>query len=153
VGKLYATAPPSEAIVVEVTGEQFTWNIRYPGRDGIFGRNDPYLIKDDNPLGLDNRDPAASDDIVEPALLRLPVNKPVRVLLRSKDTLHSFFLPHFRIKQDLVPGMTIEVWFVPTQPGEYEIACAELCGLGHYTMRGLVRVLPQEQFDQWLNEQ
>lgn len=152
-GKFYASAAPADAISVEVMAEQFVWNIRYAGKDGIFGRTDPKLIRDGNPLGLDPQDPATKDDIVLLSELQLPVNKPVRIFLRSKDTLHSFFLPHFRVKQDAVPGMTIEIWFIPTQVGEYEIACAELCGLGHYQMRGVLRVLPQGQFEQWLKEQ
>jgi cytochrome c oxidase subunit 2 len=151
-GKFYGRPAPPEAMAVEVTGEQFAWNVRYPGRDGLFGRTDPKLITDENPLGLDNHDPAAKDDIVQLGVLHVPVNKPVRLRLRAKDTLHSFFLPHFRVKQDAVPGMTIEIWFVPTQIGEYEIACAELCGFFHYSMRGLLRVLPPEKFEQWLRE-
>lgn len=151
-GKFYGSPAPPEALVVEVTGEQFAWNIRYPGKDGIFGRTDPQLITDDNPLGLDNHDPAAKDDIVQLGVLYLPVNRPVRIRLRSKDTLHSFFLPNFRVKQDAVPGMTIEIWFVPTQVGQYEIACAELCGFGHFQMRGVLQVLPPEKFEQRLRE-
>lgn len=152
-GKLYGRAAPADAFTVEVTGEQFAWNVRYPGPDGRFGRTDPTLIADDNPLGVDPRDPAARDDIVHLGVVHVPVNRPVRVRLRSKDTLHSFFIPHFRLKQDAVPGMTIEVWFVPTQVGEYEIACAELCGFGHFQMRGLLRVLAPEQFSQWMARQ
>ncbi|HXF05140.1 MAG TPA: cytochrome c oxidase subunit II transmembrane domain-containing protein [Blastocatellia bacterium] len=152
-GKLYGRAAPPDAFTVEVTGEQFAWNVRYPGPDGRFGRTDPSLIADDNPLGIDRRDPAARDDIVHLGVVHVPVNRPVRVRLRSKDTLHSFFIPHFRLKQDAVPGMTIEVWFVPTQVGEYEIACAELCGFGHFQMRGLLRVLSPEQFSEWMARQ
>lgn len=152
-GKIYASAAPPDAVAVEITGEQFVWTFRYPGPDGRYGRTDPKLIRDSNPLGMDAQDPAATDDIVETGELRVPVNRPVRVRLRSKDTLHSLFLPHFRIKQDAIPGMTVEIWFVPTREGEYEIACAELCGLGHYHMRGVLRVLPQDQFDEWLRSQ
>ncbi len=152
-GKFYGSPPPLEAIAIEVTGEQFAWNVRYPGKDGIFGRTDAKLITDENPLGLDNHDPAAKDDIVQLGVLYAPVNKPVRIRLRSKDTLHSFFLPHLRVKQDVVPGMTIEIWFVPTQLGEYELACAELCGFFHFQMRGVFRVITPEQFEQWLKEQ
>jgi cytochrome c oxidase subunit 2 len=148
-GKLYGRPAPPDAFTVEVTGEQFAWNVRYPGRDGRFGRTDPQLIADDNPLGVDRRDPAATDDIVHLGVIHVPVNRPVRIRLRSKDTLHSFFIPHFRLKQDAVPGMTIELWFVPTRVGEYEIACAELCGFGHFQMRGVLRVLSPEQFAAW----
>lgn len=151
--KLYAAAPPAEAIPVEVTAEQFAWNIRYPGQDGVFGRTDPRLMSLDNPLGLDEKDPAAQDDVVVLNELYLPVNRPVRIRLRSKDTLHSFFVPSLRVKQDAVPGMTIQIWFVPTEVGTYEIACAELCGFGHFQMRGLLRVLPPEEFEQQLKEE
>ena len=151
-GKLYAAPIPTEAIAVEVTGEQFAWNIRYPGPDGRFARTDPKLIADNNPLGVDREDPAARDDRVEPAVLRLPVNRPVHIRLRSKDTIHGLFLPQFRIKQDAVPGMTIDVLFTPTRLGEFEIACAELCGLGHYQMRGLLQVMTAEDFEKWLRE-
>lgn len=151
--KFYAAEPPREAVLVEVTAEQFAWNIRYPGPDGVLGQTDPRLISLDNPLGLDKTSLAARDDIVVLNELNVPVNRPVRIRLRSKDTLHSFFLPHQRVKQDAVPGMTIEIWFVPTQVGTYEIACAELCGFGHFQMRGLLRVLPPEEFEKWLKEE
>ncbi len=151
-GQLYAEGPPSDAVVVEITGEQFTWNIRYPGEDGQFGRTDPQLISAENALGLDPGDPAAADDIEELALMYLPVNRPVRVRLRSKDVLHSFYLPNHRIKQDAVPGMTIELWFIPDREGEFEIACAELCGLGHYQMPGTLYVVSEEEFLAWLRE-
>lgn len=150
--KLYATSPPTDAVTVEVTGEQFVWTVRYPGKDATFGRTDPKLITDSNPLGIDGQDAAARDDRVEPGVLRLPVGRPVHIRLRSKDTIHSLFLPHFRIKQDAVPGMTIDVAFTPTRVGEFEIACAQLCGLGHYQMRGLLRVMPDEDFEKWLRE-
>lgn len=152
-GKFYASAAPPEAVTVEVTAEQFAWNVRYPGQDGIFGRTDPKLITLDEPLGLDKTDPAVRDDVVWLNQIWAPVNVPVRIRLRSKDTIHSFFLPHFRVKQDAVPGMTIDIWFVPTAVGTYEIACAELCGFGHSEMRGLFHVLPREEFQKWLSEQ
>ena len=150
--KFYAAGAPADAVLVEVTGEQFGWNIRYPGNDGKLGRTDPRLITLDNVLGLDLKDPAARDDIITLGTLRVPLNRPVRIRLRSKDTLHSFFLPHLRVKQDAVPGMTIDIWFVPTEVGTYEIACAELCGFGHYGMRGLLRVMPPEEFEGWKQE-
>ncbi len=151
--KFYAAAAPTDAIPVEVTAEQFAWNVRYPGEDGKLGRTDPQLISLDNPLGLDKNDPAARDDMVLLNDLRLPVNRPARIRLRSKDTLHSFFLPNLRVKQDAVPGMTIEIWFVPTAVGTYEIACAELCGFGHFTMRGLLQVMRPEDFEKWRKEE
>jgi cytochrome c oxidase subunit 2 len=151
-GQLYTQDPPEDAVVVEVTGEQFTWNVRYPGRDGQFGRTDPALITTDNALGIDRADPAAADDVLDLALIHVPVNRPVKVRLRSKDVLHSFFLPNHRIKQDAVPGMTIEMWFVPNREGEFELACTELCGFGHYQMRGFLRVVSDQEFQRYLAE-
>jgi cytochrome c oxidase subunit 2 len=149
--KLYAAAPQN-AVTVELTAEQFAWNVRYPGRDGRFGRTEASLLSLDNPVGVDHNDPAAHDDVLLIGEVHLPVNRPARIRLRSKDVLHSFFLPIQRVKQDVVPGMTIEAWFVPTQTGDFEIACAELCGFGHYQMRGLVRVESDEEFARWLAE-
>ena len=151
-GQLYSEGPPEDAVVIEVTGEQFTWNVRYPGEDGEFGRTDPHRIGVENPLGVDSNDPAAADDIHELAVFYVPVNRPVHIRLRSKDVLHSFYLPHHRIKQDAVPGMTIGIWFVPTVEGEFELACAELCGFGHYQMRGTLHVVSEQEFEQWLSE-
>jgi cytochrome c oxidase subunit 2 len=147
------SAPPADAFVVEVVGAQFQWDMHYPGADGVFGRVKPELISVDNLLGLDKSDPAAADDIIRTNQLVLPVNRPALIRLRSKDMQHSFFLPNFRVKQDLLPGMTTEAWFVPTKVGEYEIACAELCGLGHYRMRGLLQVMEPADVDRWLAEQ
>ena len=148
----FYNAAPSDAVTVEITAEQFAWNIRYAGKDGVFGRTSPNLLSLDNPLGLDAGDPASHDDVLMIGLLYVPVNRPVQIRLRSKDVLHSFFLPFQRVKQDVVPGMTIPVWFVPTQEGDYEIACAELCGFGHYQMRGLLRVVSEEEFERQLAE-
>ncbi len=147
---------PNDAFVVEITGEQFAWSIRYPGKDGKLGRSDVRLISDDNPLGLDKNDPASKDDIVFPAgqgELHLPLNRPVLFLIRSKDTLHSFCIPFARVKMDAVPGMTTRLWFTPTKPGRYEFTCAELCGLGHYRMRGDLIVEPMEKLQEWLSQQ
>src|SRR5262249_9441207 len=131
---IYFSNIPTDATIVQVTGEQFSWTFHYAGPDGKFGRSDTKLITSTNAIGLDRTDPDAKDDVMMP-IMHAPVNKPVRVQLRSKDVIHSFFLPNFRVKQDAVPGMGIEVWFTPTVAGEYEIACAELCGLGHYRMK------------------
>jgi cytochrome c oxidase subunit 2 len=150
--KFYGSAPPADAVTLEVVAEQFAWNVRYPGPDGSFGRIDPALIAQDNPIGLDRRDAAAADDVLELGLIYLPVGRPARVRLRSKDVLHSFYLPSQRVKQDTVPGMVIEVWFRPTKEGEFELACAELCGFGHYTMRGVLHVVSAEAFEEWLRE-
>lgn len=150
----FAARPPTDAVFVEVTGQQFAWNVRYPGNDGVFGRTDPRLIDDtSNPLGIDRNDPAGADDVTLQNEISVQVNRPVRVRLRSKDMIHSFFLPHLRVKQDAVPGMTPEVIFVPTREGTFEIACTELCGLGHYRMQGLFHVLSEEGFRQWLQQQ
>jgi cytochrome c oxidase subunit 2 len=156
--------PESESLVVQVTGEQFAWNVHYPGPDGRFGRTDIALLDlQSNPLGLDRTDPAAMDDATTVNQLYLPVNRPVVVRLRSKDVIHSFGVPELRVKQDAVPGLTIPIWFIPTvttadmrtQLGDpdfqYEIACAQLCGLGHARMRGFVTVQSAEEFQQWLD--
>ena len=142
----YHGPSPSDAVVVDIVAEQFAWNIRYPGQDGVFGRTSPNLISLSNPIGLDPGDTAAQDDIQSVGLMFLPVNRAARIRLHSKDVLHSFYLPFHRVKQDVVPGMSIGVWFVPTQTGDYEIACTELCGLGHYQMRGMLRVLSEEDY-------
>jgi cytochrome c oxidase subunit II len=157
--------PESEALVVQVTGEQFAWNVHYPGPDGKFGRTDINLLDaQENPLGVDRSDPAAKDDVTTLNQLNLPVNKPIIVKLRSKDVIHSFGVPEFRVKQDAIPGFTIPIWFVPnvttaemrTRTGnpefQYEIACAQLCGLGHYRMRGFVTVQNAEDFQKWMDE-
>jgi cytochrome c oxidase subunit 2 len=147
--QLHFTEAPADAMVVEVTGQQFQWNFRYPGPDGVFGRTAPEFVNDSeqNYVGLDLKDPAGEDDITTANVMVVPVNKPVKVILHSKDVTHSFFLPGMRIKQDAVPGLTISIHFTPTTIGEYEIPCAELCGLGHYRMRGLLRVVMPENFD------
>ena len=155
----------SEALVVEVTGEQFAWNIHYAGPDGVFGRSDIKLLDlQSNPLGIDRSDPAAKDDVTTVNQMYLPVNRPVVVRLRSKEVIHSFGVPEFRVKQDAVPGLTIPIWFIPTVTTEemrtktgnrefqYEIACAQLCGLGHYRMRGFVTVQTADEFQKWMTD-
>jgi cytochrome c oxidase subunit 2 len=157
--------PANEALVVQVTAEQFAWNIHYPGPDRVFGRTDIKLLDlQSNPLGLDRSDPAAKDDVTTLNQLYLPANQPIIVRLRSKDVIHSFGVPEFRVKQDAIPGLTIPIWFVPTvttaemrtRTGnpefQYEIACAQLCGLGHYRMRGFVTVQSTEDFKKWMDQ-
>lgn len=146
--------PSPGALQVEVTGKQFVWNFRYPGPDGQFGRTDPALVNDaaGNPLGLDLKDPAAQDDIVTP-IMGVPANREVEVILRTLDVTHSFFVRELRFKQDTVPGMVIRLHFTANQPGEYEVTCTELCGLGHYRMRTTLRVVPEGEFPAWLQEQ
>lgn len=145
------TDPPLE---VEVVGKQFEWLVRYPGKDGRFGKTRINLVHETrNPFGLVEADPDAQDDVVLRGVLRLPVGRTVLVRLRSHDVQHSFTVPAFRIKQDLVPGLTTQARFKPTVEGEYDLACAELCGLGHYQMKGTVLVLSPEAFTEWLGKQ
>ena len=156
---------PDEATVVRVVAEQFAWNIHYPGRDRMFGRTDVSLISSDNPLGLDRRDPAAKDDITAINQLTVPVNHPVLIHLTSKDVIHSFTLYELRVKQDAIPGTDSPVWFIPTvttadmrtrvgKPDfEFEIACSQLCGLGHYRMRGFLNVTTDAEYQAFLAEE
>jgi cytochrome c oxidase subunit 2 len=133
----------ADAVTVDVTAQQFLWNVRYPGADGQFGKVNPHLIDDaSNAIGLDPADPASADDLLLVNRIIAEVNRPLHVRLHSKDMIHSFFLPHLRVKQDVIPGMTPEITFVPTREGTYELACAELCGLAHYRMQGLLVVVP-----------
>ena len=144
--------PPSDALVVEAVGEQFGWRYRYPGPDGAFGRTDPRLVSSSNPLGIDPSDPAALDDVVSQEL-HLVAGRPVELVIRAKDVLHSFFVPAMRFKQDAVPGRVIRRWFTPTETGRFPVACAELCGVGHYVMASSVVVETQEQFALWMQGQ
>jgi cytochrome c oxidase subunit II len=143
----------SEAVVVRVVGEQFAWNIQYPGADGKFGRTDIKLVSADNPLGLDRNDQDAKDDITTINQLNLPIDRPVLVHLMSKDVIHSFGLYEMRVKQDAVPGLSIPVWFIPNRVGEYEIACSQLCGLGHFRMRGFVTIQSADDYSTWMADQ
>jgi cytochrome c oxidase subunit 2 len=144
---------PAGSVPVEVTGMQFAWYFRYPGADGKFGATNPKLIDpssgNEAAIGLDTTDPAAKDDVVT-GTMYLPVNREVDLRLRAVDVIHSFFVPSMRFKQDAVPGLEIHMHFTPTEVGDYEIACAELCGLGHYKMHGMLKVVSQEDFDKWL---
>jgi cytochrome c oxidase subunit II len=143
----------NEAVVIRVVAEQFAWNIHYPGPDGKFGKTEAAKVAADNPVGLDRADPAAKDDIVTINQMSIPVDKPILVHLSSKDVIHSFGLFEMRVKQDAIPGMSIPVWFIPNRVGDYEIACSQLCGLGHYRMRGFVSVKTQADFDAFLAEE
>jgi cytochrome c oxidase subunit II len=155
----------SEATVVHVIGEQFAWNVHYPGPDGKFGRTRPELVSADNPIGLDRTDPAAKDDVTTINQLNLPVNRPVLIRLSSKDVIHSFGLYEMRVKQDAIPGMSIPVWFIPTvttaemrqrfgkSDWDYEIACSQLCGLGHFRMRGFVTIQSDADYRAWMDDQ
>jgi cytochrome c oxidase subunit 2 len=143
----------NEAVVVRVVAEQFAWNIHYPGPDGKFGRTDIKLISADNPLGLDRSDPNAKDDITTINQLNLPIDRPVLIHLSSKDVIHSFGLYEMRVKQDAIPGMSIPVWFIPNRAGEYEIACSQLCGLGHFRMRGFITIQTAADYQKWFDAQ
>ena len=147
--------PQPGAVPVEVTGMQFAWYFRYPGPDGKFGATRPELedasLGGAGALGLDSNDPASKDDVIT-GVMEVPVNREIEVILRSHDVIHSFFVPAMRFKQDAVPGLAIHMHFTPIQTGEFELACAELCGLGHYKMHGIVKVVSQEEFDKWLAE-
>ncbi len=151
--RVRALPSESEAVVVRVVGEQFAWNVHYPGPDGRFGRTDIRLLTADNPLGLDRTDPSAKDDITTINQLNLPVDRPVLVHLSSKDVIHSFALFEMRVKQDAIPGMQIPVWFIPNRVGDYEITCSQLCGLGHYRMRGFVTVQSAADYQKWYDDQ
>ena len=149
--RVHFMGAPEGAIPIEVTGQQFVWNMRYAGPDGKFGALDIRQIDDSagNPLGVDSKDPAGKDDIVAPTMA-VPVNRPVELILRSKDVTHSFFVPELRLKQDTVPGMIIRIHFTAERVGKYEIACAELCGLGHYKMRSFLEVMEPADYEKWL---
>ena len=145
--------PEEEATVVNVIGKQFEWISHYPGADGRFGRRDISLITPTNNIGLDRSDPAGADDIVSINQLNLPLNKPVIVYLSSQDVIHSFGIAEMRVKQDAVPGLQIPVWWVPNVLGQFEVNCSQLCGLGHYRMRGFVTIMEQDEYDAWLAEE
>ena len=145
--------PEEEATVVNVIGKQFEWISHYPGEDGRWGRRDISLITPTNTIGLDRSDPNGADDIVSINQLNLPVNKPVIVNLTSQDVIHSFGIAEMRVKQDAVPGLQIPVWWVPNQVGNWEVNCSQLCGLGHYRMRGFVTIMEQDEYDAWLEEE
>ncbi len=143
----------ADALVVRVTAEQFAWTVHYAGKDGKFGQLKIELIDGTNPVGLDRQDPNGKDDILSPNTLNIPVNKPIIAKLTSKDVIHNFFLPVMRVKQDIIPGMTVPVWFQATQTGKFEIGCAQLCGVGHTQMRGFFNVMSQEEFETWYQEE
>lgn len=145
---------PKDAAIVEAVGQQWNWSFRFPGADGVLGATDAGLITLDNPFGMDPKDSDGQDDVlIGGPELHLPIGRPVKVLLRSKDVLHNFTVAQFRVKMDLVPGMITYMWLTPTKTGEYEILCEELCGLAHYTMRGRVVVDEENVFQAWLARQ
>jgi cytochrome c oxidase subunit 2 len=141
-----------DAILVHAIGQQFNWNFHLPGPDGQFGRRDVALVSNSNPLGLDSNDPAAKDDIVTLGELHVPVDRPVIIELSSKDVIHNFALPHMRMAQDAIPGQIIPMWFKPIKTGSYEVICGQLCGLGHYGMKGMLVVDNPADYQAWLQE-
>ena len=145
---------PQEAHVVEAVGQQWQWSYRFPGEDGELGTVDVKHITFDNPFGLDLSDPKGQDDIlINGGEVHLPIDRPVKMLLRSKDVLHNFYVPQFRVKMDMVPGLVSYFWFTPTKAGTYELLCAEYCGVGHANMRGRVVVESDADFRDWLSRQ
>jgi cytochrome c oxidase subunit 2 len=146
--------PPKDALVFEVVGQQWRWSYRFPGKDGVLGTVDTRHISSTNPLGINPDDPTGQDDIViDNPVLHLPLGKPVKALLRSKDVLHDFDVPQFRVKMDMVPGQITSFWLTPTRSGAFEVLCQELCGVAHFAMRGLVVVEPEKAFQSWLDSQ
>jgi cytochrome c oxidase subunit II len=141
-----------DAILVHVVGQQFNWNFHLPGPDGQFGRRDVSLVSNSNPVGLDPNDPAGKDDIVVLNELHVPVDRAIIIELSSKDVVHNFALPHMRIAQDAIPGSIIPMWFRPLKTGPYEIVCGQLCGLGHYSMKGSLQVDSLQDYQAWLQE-
>ena len=141
-----------DAILVHAVGQQFNWNFHMPGPDGVFGKRDINLVSNSNPLGIDSRDEAAKDDLIVLGELHLPVNRPVIIEVSSKDVIHNFALPHMRSAQDAIPGQIIPMWFTPIKTGTYEVVCGQLCGLGHYGMKGSVVVDDPAEYQAWLKE-
>lgn len=158
------SAPPQDAIVIEVMGKQFSWLVRYPGPDGKLGEANVHLIDATNEIGVDFSDPNAMDDFM-PREIHVPKGKPVHLKIRSRDVIHSVFLPHFRVKMDAVPGMPTKFWFVPTKTTaevrtetgnpdfNFELACTEICGRGHFAMRFILVVDEPEEYEEWLASQ
>ncbi len=145
---------PEEAALVEAVGQQWHWGYRFPGADAQLGAVDSKFVSDANPFGMDPTDPAGQDDVlVANPTLHLPLDEPVKILLRSKDVLHNFTVAQFRVKMDLVPGLVTHIWLTPTRVGEFEVLCEELCGIGHFAMRGMVVIDERPDFEAWLAEQ
>ncbi len=156
---------PKDAIVVEVTGHQFGWEFRYPGADKTLGAKNFKLSSGKNSLGVDFDDPASKDDIHVAATMYLPVNKPVKLVINAQDVIHDVGLSHFRLKMDAVPGIPTTLWFTPlyttAQMKEktgnpnfvYELSCDQMCGKGHYSMRAVVTVVSQDEYNLWLAQQ
>jgi cytochrome c oxidase subunit 2 len=146
--------PPADASLVEALGQQWQWRFRYPGEDGKLGVTDVKFVSAENPFGLNPNDPNGKDDVlVDGQEMHLPLDRPIKMLLRSKDVLHDYYVPQFRVKMDIVPGMVSYFWLTPTRTGKFEIVCSEYCGVGHYNMRGTVVVEEEASFQAWLKAQ
>jgi cytochrome c oxidase subunit 2 len=146
--------PPADSLQLEVLGQQWQWHYRFPGTAGKLGGSDARFVSAANPFGLDPSDPAGQDDIlVAGNEVHLPLGRPIKVLMRSHDVLHDFFVPPFRARMNIVPGQVTSFWFTPTQAGRYEAMCAQLCGVGHHNMRGFVVVEDEAAFQAWLKTQ
>jgi cytochrome c oxidase subunit 2 len=147
-------SPPADAMLLEVVAQQWQWHFRFAGAGGRLGSSDVRFVSGSNPLGLNPNDPAGQDDvIVEGGEVHLPLGQPVKILLRSHDVLHDFFVPPMRARLNIVPGQVGSFWFTPTVAGHYEAMCAQLCGLGHPAMRGMVVVEDRAAFERWLASQ
>ena len=145
---------PKNAIEVDVMAWQWGWQYRLPGADGKLGTTQVRNIADNNPFGINPDDPFGKDDVmIESDVINLENNRPVKILLRSVDVLHNWYVPQFRSKMDAVPGTVTFYWFEPNKVGEYEVLCAEYCGVGHYAMRGGVEVQDKADYEVWLSEQ
>ncbi len=145
---------PPEADVVEAVAQQWNWSYRLPGKDGRLGTVEARFVSDENPFGVNPNDPNGRDDLlVASPELHLPLGRPVKVLLRSKDVLHNFTVAQYRVKMDLVPGLVTHLWFTPTRTGSYDLLCEELCGVGHFAMRGRVVVEDRDKFAAWAGRQ
>lgn len=149
-----SAAPAADnPLVIRVTAEQFVWNVHYPGADGEFGDTSLALISPTNPLGLDRASRYGKDDLVLLSEIHVPVNRTVLIQLASKDVIHSFGVPAMRVKQDVVPGLRSPVWFTPTVEGEFEVACSQLCGIGHHRMRAVIKVESADAYRKFLADE
>ena len=145
---------PKNALEVDVMAWQWGWQYRLPGEDGKLGTTKVTNINDDNPFGINPDDPFGQDDVmIQSDVLNMETNRPIKILLRSVDVLHNWYVPQFRSKMDAVPGIVTFYWFEPNKVGEYEVLCAEYCGVGHYAMRGTVIVQDKQSYEKWLDEQ
>ncbi|MGV7030666.1 cytochrome c oxidase subunit II [Methylobacterium symbioticum] len=145
---------PADAAEVEILAQQWRWSFRLPGADGRLGAADIRHVGDDNPLGLDPGDLAGQDDlVVDGGDLHLALGRPVKLLMRSYDVVHNFYVPEFRAKMDIIPGMVTHVWLTPSRTGTFEAICNEVCGTNHYAMRGRVVVEDEPAFRSWLDQQ